>query len=139
MLTQDFQSFKHWYIIFTPQTNGAKWWQKLGCLGHRRKYGHVLLIRQITNTHALYIDPESDGCVTELLEFSEGVASAIGKTAVDFPVISLIHKPECFWNFSCHIPSCVTLVKYMLALNAPSLTPKHLHDYLLKYKDAKLL
>lgn len=139
MLTQASPYFRHWYVVFTPQTEDAQWWHKLGCLGNRKKFGHVLLVRAVTDTHALFIDPKPDYCLKELLEFGEPVTEAMGKTAVDYPVLSLIAQPKSFWNPTCHIPSCVTLAKYIIGVNSMALTPKQLFTDLQKNHGATLI
>ena len=94
-------------------------------------FSHVTLLRPITETHALYIDPRDTHTEVQLREFNDSFAREIAVTATKTPVVSFIHTPVKSRLVSNIVPSCVSVVKVTMGIDNHCVTPKGLYNYLL--------
>lgn len=121
---------KLWYVIFN-KAQYLPFWQRLFLRNHPEDMTHITLINPVTESHALVINPGPYSTDITLREFDEGVHKRLAEISCNSSIISIIHTPDKAKNVSYMIPTCVSVVKYVLGFNSNAVTPKGLYNDLL--------
>lgn len=118
-------------MVFTPGEGNLPWWQKLALARHPKDFRHVVLFSPLTDTHAQVIEPAADQLHIELREFDQGWPAEILRVARLAPVLEYVAEPVTSRHFTNMVPSCVSVAKAVLGLDAACLTPLGLYRALL--------
>ena len=130
--TQTSQYSRLWYVVFSENIGNIPWWQKQVLKLYPPEFGHVSLISPLTEYHALVIEPLNHSIHIELREFPHSIAKEVARIAQTNPVLAHITQPESARHFTNLVPSCVSVSKAVMGIPCLAVTPKGLHDYLLK-------
>lgn len=130
--TQASASSRLWYLVFMPNTGKIPWYQRMAIRNHADTFGHVMMISPLTDTHIQVVEPNVDFVNIELRELDTTWMVEMLRLSKMYPVLEWIAKPDGTHNPTLVIPSCVTAVKAVLGLKSWAVTPKGLHDYMLK-------
>ena len=130
-----------WYIVF-HKSFAVPFWQWLYMLATPKEFGHMFCFSQI-GPMVLFIDPTHSAVHISIKYdvedinnpvYAEDYAQAFADNE-GWTVIKVTHDP---WNelnirhLMNFIPSCVTLIKIVIGLPAPVLTPYAYYKFLIK-------
>ena len=123
---------KEWYIGFSENTQDPHWWQKPALLNSPPGFGHVCLYKPVTDSHLVFYDPAPCVLKSDMYELHQTVEETAKELSKQYTMLYFKHTPDEQVNLSFFVPSCVTMVKYMMGFNSKALTPYKLYKDLLK-------
>lgn len=116
-----------WYVIFTPGEGNLPWWQKLAIRKHPPVFQHVVLLSPLTDTHVQIVEPTSAHIAIEVREYEQSWTKEILRIAEHVPVLEYVAEPETSRHITNAVPSCISVAKAVLGLDACCVTPYGLY------------
>jgi hypothetical protein len=103
-------------------------------------FGHVHLVKPVTQKHLILYEPNFENCNTDLYSLSMSVEEYIECLSSNHIILECFIEPGNSANITNYImPTCVSFVKYLLGVNSYAITPYQLFKYLLKNHDVKMV
>lgn len=114
-------------IVFTDHNVAKKWWQVF----LKKPFYHCLLVRWIGNDTWLKIDPNTANMVCEIVDTKEVKDIIKQKNAVIVENNLGVDITNKMFNVGNILPTCVSIIKMVIGVNALVVTPYQLYRYLL--------
>jgi len=135
----DFEA--EWYVAF-HEADVLPFWQWVFTLFTQKTFGHVFAFAK-TGPVVVFVEPRHTGVQIELKAAATAEDYAREYARIEgLTIVRVLHNP--YSKLDCHhvmnfIPSCVTVIKTVLGLPAPCVTPYGYYKYLLQSGKGELV